>query len=207
MAKAKRLTLSGHAGPPSTALFQEPPHYRNSAGRYHRPISGTAAKPETGRSVGKSGFAGCRRGGIPRVRKRGAHPLGPILRSVAQVLGQSKLARKVVIDDPLIPIQLDPVQVHAEAREKAGAEAAKIMEETRRDIENRKMEALIDVKNQIGSMVVDVAEKVLRRELNNKQEQTVNYSVEQKGNFKVYISSCKKHKWNQKERRKRKINF
>jgi len=62
-------------------------------------------------------------------------------------------------------------QIINEARERAGAEAAKIMEETRRDIENRKMEALIDVKNQIGSMVVDVAEKVLRRELSNKQEQ------------------------------------
>ena len=58
-----------------------------------------------------------------------------------------------------------------EARTKAGAEAARIMDETRRDIENRKMEAIIDVKNQIGSMVVDVAEKVLRRELENKTEQ------------------------------------
>ena len=62
-------------------------------------------------------------------------------------------------------------QIIAEAREKASAEAEKIMEETRRDIENRKMEAIINIKNQIGSMVVDVAEKVLRRELSNKQEQ------------------------------------
>ena len=62
-------------------------------------------------------------------------------------------------------------QIINEAREKANAEAAKIMEETRRDIENRKMEAIIDVKNEIGNMVVDVAEKVLRRQLDNKPEQ------------------------------------
>ena len=62
-------------------------------------------------------------------------------------------------------------QIIGEAREKAKEEAAKIMEETRRDIENRRKEAIIDVKNQIGNMVVDVAEKVLRRELSNKSEQ------------------------------------
>jgi F-type H+-transporting ATPase subunit b len=62
-------------------------------------------------------------------------------------------------------------QIIAEAREKAGSEATKIIEDARRDIENRRMEALIDVKNEIGSMVVLVAEKVLRRELKDKSEQ------------------------------------
>lgn len=62
-------------------------------------------------------------------------------------------------------------QIIAEAREKAGSEATKIIEQARRDIENRRMEALIDVKNEIGSMVVLIAEKVLRRELTNKTEQ------------------------------------
>lgn len=45
----------------------------------------------------------------------------PIAGSALGVLRKKRLARKVVIDDPLIPIELDPVQVHAEAREKAGA--------------------------------------------------------------------------------------
>jgi F-type H+-transporting ATPase subunit b len=62
-------------------------------------------------------------------------------------------------------------QIIAEAREKAGGEATKIIEQARRDIENRRMEALIDVKNEIGSMVVLISEKVLRRELSSKPEQ------------------------------------
>ena len=33
------------------------------------------------------------------------------------------------------------------------------------------MAALTDVKNQVGMMVIEVSEKVLRRELNNKAEQ------------------------------------
>ena len=38
-------------------------------------------------------------------------------------------------------------------------------------IQTEKMAALTDVKNQIGNMVIEIAEKVIRKQLDNKAEQ------------------------------------
>ena len=38
-------------------------------------------------------------------------------------------------------------------------------------IEQQKMAALTEVKNQVGNLVVEVAEKILRRELTDKSQQ------------------------------------
>ena len=62
-------------------------------------------------------------------------------------------------------------QIIAEAREKAKAEANKIISNAQESIENQKMAAIIDVKNQVGKMVIEVSEKLLRKELSNKGEQ------------------------------------
>ncbi|MCC6762477.1 F0F1 ATP synthase subunit B [Phnomibacter sp. MR] len=58
-----------------------------------------------------------------------------------------------------------------EAKEQAKLEANKIVAEAQLAINNQKMAALTDVKNQVGALVVEVAEKVLRRELANKADQ------------------------------------
>lgn len=58
-----------------------------------------------------------------------------------------------------------------ESKEAAKAEASKIMSESLAAIEAQKMAAVTDVKNQIGKMVIEVSEKILRRELNNKPDQ------------------------------------
>lgn len=58
-----------------------------------------------------------------------------------------------------------------EAKDVAKEEANKIMIEARQQIEFQKNAAMVDVKNQIGSLVIEVAEKVLRKELSNKAEQ------------------------------------
>jgi F-type H+-transporting ATPase subunit b len=58
-----------------------------------------------------------------------------------------------------------------EAREKAKTEYDRILRDAQASIEQQKMAALTDVKNQVGNLVIEVAEKVLRRELNNKPEQ------------------------------------
>jgi F-type H+-transporting ATPase subunit b len=58
-----------------------------------------------------------------------------------------------------------------EAKELAKEEANKIMMEARQQIEFQKNAAIVDVKNQIGGLVIEVAEKVLRKELSNKSEQ------------------------------------
>jgi len=54
------------------------------------------------------------------------------------------------------------------AKEKAKEEASLIMAENLKNIENRKMEALIELKNSVGIMVIDLTEKILRRELKDK---------------------------------------
>jgi F-type H+-transporting ATPase subunit b len=59
----------------------------------------------------------------------------------------------------------------AEAKDKAKAEYDRILADAQLAITQQKNAALTEVKNQVGSLVVDVAEKVLRRELSNKAEQ------------------------------------
>ena len=59
----------------------------------------------------------------------------------------------------------------SDAKEQAKAEAAKIMAETQQAIENQKMAAIVDLKNQVGNLVIEVSEKVLRRELGDKSAQ------------------------------------
>src|SRR3954465_431587 len=58
-----------------------------------------------------------------------------------------------------------------EAKEQAKVEAHKIMMEAQAAIDTQKMAALTEVKNQIGKLVIEVTEKVLRKELNNKEAQ------------------------------------
>ncbi|MDX1476221.1 MAG: F0F1 ATP synthase subunit B [Saprospiraceae bacterium] len=53
----------------------------------------------------------------------------------------------------------------SEAKEKAKDEAQKIVTSAKTEIENQKQQALIEVKNQVGNMALDIAGKVLRREL------------------------------------------
>ena len=38
-------------------------------------------------------------------------------------------------------------------------------------INQQKMASITDLKNQVGNLVIEVSEKILRRELNNKEEQ------------------------------------
>ncbi|MGI9138753.1 MAG: F0F1 ATP synthase subunit B [Sediminibacterium sp.] len=59
----------------------------------------------------------------------------------------------------------------AEAKDKAKSEYERIVADAQIAITQQKNAALTEVKNQVGSLVVDVAEKVLRRELSNKAEQ------------------------------------
>ena len=58
-----------------------------------------------------------------------------------------------------------------EAKEQSKIEANKIMLEAQAAINTQKMAALTEVKNQVGKLVIEVSEKVLRRELGNKEAQ------------------------------------
>ncbi len=57
-----------------------------------------------------------------------------------------------------------------EAKDKAREEASKLLAEAKKEIDNYKMAALIEVKNDVGNMVVELSQKILQRELSNKDE-------------------------------------
>ncbi len=59
----------------------------------------------------------------------------------------------------------------ADAKDKAKAEYDRIVGDAQAAILQQKNAALIDVKNQLGSLVIEVSEKILRKELSNKSEQ------------------------------------
>jgi F-type H+-transporting ATPase subunit b len=59
----------------------------------------------------------------------------------------------------------------ADAKEKAKSEYDRIIADAQSAIEQQKNAAIVDVKNMIGKMVVEVTEKVIRRELVNRKEQ------------------------------------
>ena len=58
-----------------------------------------------------------------------------------------------------------------DAKQDAKVQAAKIITEAQASINQQKMAAITDLKNQVGKLVIEVSEKILRRELNNKTEQ------------------------------------
>jgi F-type H+-transporting ATPase subunit b len=59
----------------------------------------------------------------------------------------------------------------SEAKDKARKEYDKIVADAQAAINQQKNAALIDVKNQVGKLVIEVSEKVLRRELSQRPQQ------------------------------------
>ena len=58
-----------------------------------------------------------------------------------------------------------------DAKEEAKVAAAKIVADAQASINHQKMAALTEIKNQVGNLVIEVSEKVLRKELSNKVAQ------------------------------------
>ncbi len=58
-----------------------------------------------------------------------------------------------------------------EAKEQAKVEANKIVIEAQQQIQQQKMAALTEVKNEIGNLAIEVAEKILRKQLNSTEGQ------------------------------------
>jgi len=74
----------------------------------------------------------------------------------AQLLKEARETKEKLIND---------------AKEQAKEEANKIILEAQVAINAQKMAAITDVKNQVGQLVLEVTEKVLRRELSSKDAQ------------------------------------
>lgn len=63
-------------------------------------------------------------------------------------------------------------EIVAEAKTKAGEEAAKMLEQAKEQINNQKMAAITELKNQVAEMSIEIAEVVLRKELDSKEKQS-----------------------------------
>lgn len=59
----------------------------------------------------------------------------------------------------------------SDAKDDAKVQATKIITDAQASIQNQKMAALTDIKNEVGKMVIEISEKILRKELSNKTEQ------------------------------------
>jgi F-type H+-transporting ATPase subunit b len=59
----------------------------------------------------------------------------------------------------------------AEAKDKAKLEADKILITAKEQINNEKMKAITELKNQVAEMSIDIAEKILKSELSDKNKQ------------------------------------
>lgn len=66
-------------------------------------------------------------------------------------------------------------QMISEAKNKAKAEGDKLLAIARESIQNEKMAAITDLKNQVAQLSIDIAEKILARELadENKQKELI----------------------------------
>ncbi len=73
-----------------------------------------------------------------------------------QILAEAKAAKDNII---------------SEAREQAKEEARKIINTAKEQIENMKMGAVIELKNQVGQIALEVATKVLEKDLSKEDEQ------------------------------------
>jgi F-type H+-transporting ATPase subunit b len=62
-------------------------------------------------------------------------------------------------------------RVIAESKNQAKEEANRIMANAKTEIENMKQQMVTDVKNQVGNMAIEIAEKVIRKELKGNSEQ------------------------------------
>ena len=62
-------------------------------------------------------------------------------------------------------------QLVADAKVLAQAEGAKLIEQARKEIDDQKKQALAEVKNQVSSLSLDIARKVLQKEFESEQRQ------------------------------------
>ncbi|MDA9318949.1 F0F1 ATP synthase subunit B [Flavobacteriaceae bacterium] len=62
-------------------------------------------------------------------------------------------------------------QLIDEAKNEAKNEAKKIISQAQETIQNEKNAAIVDLKNQVASLSIDIAEKVLKEKLSNDQSQ------------------------------------
>lgn len=73
-------------------------------------------------------------------------------------------------DEILRNARLTSEQILEEARQKAATEADRIVENARENINYEKLKAIHDLKNQIANLSIEIAEKLIKNELSDKEK-------------------------------------
>ena len=76
-----------------------------------------------------------------------------------------KIKLRIEINEIFIPV------IITTAKEEAQAEADKILTQAQEAIQNEKRSAINELREQVGFIAMDIAEKVLQKELENKDKQ------------------------------------
>lgn len=63
-------------------------------------------------------------------------------------------------------------EIEKQAREQAKERTNKMVADAKQEIESQKQSAMTELKNQVGTMAIEIAEKVLRKQLSDDKEQT-----------------------------------
>jgi F-type H+-transporting ATPase subunit b len=84
-----------------------------------------------------------------------------------QLLQEARLERDKMLKDA----QVVAANIVSEAKEVAQSEGARLIDNARAAIQNEKQAALVEVKNQAATLAIDIAEKLLKRELADAESQ------------------------------------
>lgn len=84
-----------------------------------------------------------------------------------RIIAEAKAERDVILKEA----REIKDKIIAEAKERASKEAEKITAIARENIQNEKMAAITELKNQVAHLSIEIAEKIIRQELKEKDKQ------------------------------------
>ncbi|MBO2526022.1 MAG: ATP synthase F0 subunit B [Bacteroidetes bacterium] len=84
-----------------------------------------------------------------------------------EMMAQTKAERDKILSDA----RKISEKMYEEAKLKANNEASALIEDAKKTINFEKMKAMTDIKNEIANLSIDIAEKLIRKELADKDKQ------------------------------------
>lgn len=94
---------------------------------------------------------------LANIQKQGEELLMEAREKQAQILREASETRETIV---------------GQAQEKAREESARILSEAKAEIESQKQAAIRDIRSQVAELSVQIAEKILHKELSTSAEQT-----------------------------------
>ncbi|MBF1644780.1 MAG: F0F1 ATP synthase subunit B [Prevotella sp.] len=94
---------------------------------------------------------------LANIQKQGEELLMEAREKQAQILREASQTRDTIVE---------------QAQEKAHEESARILSEAKAEIESQKQAAIRDIRTQVAELSVQIAEKILRKQLTTSAEQT-----------------------------------